>query len=504
MKSMTKEEYIFRAANVHNSKYDYSLVEYKNQATKIKIICPEHGVFEQRADQHLIGQKCRKCFHKTISSTTLDFISKANKIHSDYYGYDNLNYVNNNTSVVIFCPKHGFFNQTPKRHLEGHGCKKCARDVFELCLVDRFNKKHNNQYDYSLMEYYSTETEITIVCPVHGNFKCTPDKHLQGIRCRKCSIKPVFEKINIHKNSFIKKATKLYSDQYSYDNITYIDCHTKIEINCKDHGSFFQTPKQHLSSRGCKMCVKNNRKKQQAPRKTNQTFIENANQVHNKKYTYEKTKFTKSNEIIIITCPTHGDFDQKAYAHLRGQGCSRCMNSLKQISIEEFISRSKKVHNDIYDYSLVKMNSLADKVSIICRVHGLFLQKADDHSRGVGCPRCKSSKGERMIRDFLNKNQISYEEQKKFQDCKRLKSLPFDFYLPQLNIIIEFQGAQHFEPITRNRLWGSEKPIELFKKIKESDEIKKEYCLKNNIKLIEITYLEKNPIHVLENGILKF
>ena len=117
-----------------------------------------------------------------------------------------------------------------------------------------------------------------------------------------------------------------------------------------------------------------------------------------------------------------------------------------------------------------------------CSKHGIFYKKSSDIFRLRGCPTCLHSKssGEVAVENFLKENNYRYECQKFFEDCKNINYLLFDFYLPDYNICIEFQGTQHYQPIKR---FGG---IEEFEKVKERDQIKREYCRKNGIKLIEI------------------
>ncbi len=168
---------------------------------------------------------------------------------------------------------------------------------------------------------------------------------------------------------------------------------------------------------------------------------------------------------------------------------------LKRHTLEIFVDMCKKVHGDLYDYSETKYIRVEDKVKIICRKHGEFKQRAVDHLRGGGCPKCKTSKGENFIIDYLNENNINYQYQKKFDDCKYKTSLPFDFYFPDMNMCLEFDGIQHFMVIEN---WGG---ADEFKLRKKKDKIKNKYCLDHSIRLERIKYDE--DILQKMNGIFK-
>ncbi|EFX2640874.1 GIY-YIG nuclease family protein [Shigella sonnei] len=124
MKKLTTEEFIARSRVIHGDKYDYSLVEYKGSNKKVKIICPEHGVFEQTPHNHLDGGGCRKCGGNAPLDTET-FIAKAKAVHGDKYDYSKVVYKNNRTKVKIICPEHGVFEQQPNHHLQGKDCAEC-------------------------------------------------------------------------------------------------------------------------------------------------------------------------------------------------------------------------------------------------------------------------------------------------------------------------------------------------------------------------------------------
>lgn len=163
-------------------------------------------------------------------------------------------------------------------------------------------------------------------------------------------------------------------------------------------------------------------------------------------------------------------------------GCDLCDIERKRSDKEKFIKKSKKIHGDKYDYSLVEYVKNNINVKIICPIHGIFEQKPMNHLVGKGCLICKESKGEIKINNFLLINNVEFIREYRFKDCKNIKTLPFDFYLPEHNICIEYDGIQHFKEVKN---WGGKKGYEL---IKERDKIKNEYCIKNDIKLIRIPY----------------
>jgi very-short-patch-repair endonuclease len=157
---------------------------------------------------------------------------------------------------------------------------------------------------------------------------------------------------------------------------------------------------------------------------------------------------------------------------------------MKRKTTEQFIEESKLIHGDKYDYSSVNYINNKTNVKIICPIHGDFEQRPDDHLNGHGCEKCNDSSGEKTIINYLLKNNILFETQKRFNSCKNKRKLPFDFFIPSKNICIEFDGIQHFKPI---KIWGGTPNL---KYIQNNDKIKNKFCEDNGIKLIRIKYSE--------------
>lgn len=139
------DDVISRAIKIHGDKYDYSkITSYKNGHTKVPIVCPKHGVFMMTLNHHISGQGCPKCAGK--HKTTEEVINEFKKIHGDKYDYSKVEYVNNKTKVTIICPKHGEFLQTPDKHLLGEGCPMCRRSKLETA-VEKFLTENNYKFE---------------------------------------------------------------------------------------------------------------------------------------------------------------------------------------------------------------------------------------------------------------------------------------------------------------------------------------------------------------------
>jgi len=177
---------------------------------------------------------------------TLEFIKKANKIHNNRYNYSEVNYINSKTNVKIICSIHGEFFQTPNNHLKPQNCPSCVLQNRKDVFIQKATEKHN-KYDYSEVNYINSKTNVTIICPEHGEFQQTPEAHLKSMGCKKCSSR------KSNTNEFIQKANKIHN-KYDYSEVNYIDANTKVKIICPEHGSFFQTPGSHLNGSCCSKC----------------------------------------------------------------------------------------------------------------------------------------------------------------------------------------------------------------------------------------------------------
>ena len=193
MRKSNTEEFIKKAKFIHGNKYDYSLVQYLNNKTKVEIICniEGHKNFMQTPDAHInIGNGCPECKKCKLSYSTDTFIKKANKVHSNYYTYQSTVYTLAGNAVTVTCPVHGDFSVRANQHLAGQICMKCdiankTKSVEEYLLEAA--AIHNDKYDYSLVNYTTSKEQIRIVCPMHGEFKQRASDHLAGASCPSCA-----------------------------------------------------------------------------------------------------------------------------------------------------------------------------------------------------------------------------------------------------------------------------------------------------------------------------
>ncbi|WP_134351103.1 hypothetical protein [Flavobacterium psychrophilum] len=403
------------------------------------------------------------------------FINKASLYHNDAFNYDKVVYVNSNSKVIITCKKHSDFEQVPQDHLRGNGCVECngRKKITRQEFIEEANKIHNQKFNYDKVVYVNKAKKVIITCKKHGDFLQIAANHLRGHGCMECS-----GKTEKNTEKFIAEANLKHNFRYNYNKVNYTKAHAKVIITCKIHGDFTQAAYSHLCGIGCAECSG------KAQRST-ETFIEKAKKIHNNFYNYDNTVYTNKNEKIIITCKKHGDFEQVPNDHLRGHGCCECSGT-KRSTTQKFVEAVIKIHKHRYNYDKVEYLNMKTKVIIKCKKHGDFGQIPNDHLNGSGCPKCKSSKGEKIIYEVLKKLNVKFEAQYKFEDCIHKNKLPFDFavFINAKTKLIEFHGKQHYE---LNNYFHSKSELK-FKECLIRDKIKQDYAEENKIDLLIIPY----------------
>lgn len=290
----------------------------------------------------------------------------------------------------------------------------------------------------------------------------------------------------ITQEEFINQSNIIHNNRYNYDKTEYIDKISKVIITCPEHGDFLQPARNHLNGRGCRLCAR--KLVGELTKNNSENYFNKCKIIHNNKYDYSKAKYISLRDNINIICPIHGDFLQLAVHHLHNKaGCMQCYKDKHEWTTNKFIVESNKKHYNFYTYEKTELINSRKKVIITCPEHGDFLQSPNHHLNGHGCKICKISKGERDIIQILKKYNINFKHEHKFENCKSLKNYPlrFDFYLPDYNMCIEFDGRQHFE---ESNHFGNES----FLNTQQNDLIKNEYCKNNFVYLLRIKYDCKN------------
>lgn len=277
-KSISYKDAIDKSIQMHGNKYDYSLItnaNYINTITKVDIICPEHGKFQQKLNAHYNGAGCKRCASDIRNKKKIisldDVLLRFKRTHGDTYDYSEVykTYVCSTSKVKIICPRHGDFFKIASEHYSGAQCQECSKRVMNNDkiiplkeYIARANNKHKGVYDYSLVKdnYNSSSSLVDIICPVHGVFQQSISGHIKGMGCPQCV------RNNSNKNKtysyvdIIDKFKDIHHDVYDYSLITeenYNNTTYKIKIICKTHGEFEQICHNHIKGSGCPQCFGN-------------------------------------------------------------------------------------------------------------------------------------------------------------------------------------------------------------------------------------------------------
>ena len=306
-------------------------------------------------------------------------------------------------------------------------------------VKEDFLKRWGDMYDYSLITEYKNNKELLpIRCRKHDVFSMSANDHLKGHGCPKCADEKTGERCRMTYEEFLKRATQVHGDTYDYSLITkenFVDSHTDVKIICQNHGFFKQTPHEHLSGRGCYWCGK------------------------------------------------------------------KSMAQKQSLTRDEVVMRCNEIFNNKYDYSLfTKYHSKKDIIQVICPKHGAWSISVSNHLyMQSGCPHCKRSLGEEHIAQFLDRFNIKYQEQYRIKNESLLcinMYMMVDFFLPQYDIVIEYNGIQHYKesPLFDGRT---------FEQQQERDNAVRMYCKEHGIKLVEIPYTDFDNIESILTEELK-
>ena len=215
----TTESFILKYKEKYGDKYDLSKVEYIGSHIKVCVICPEHGEFWITPNSLLNGRGCPRCANN-VKFTKDDFIKRAKAIHGNKYDYSKVEYINNRTKVLIICPEHGEFYQTPSKHLMGRGCRLCANEKISKAKKDTFEdftnkarKIHGEKYTYHEDTYVASNVKTKITCPKHGDFWQLPAAHLRYVGCPRCRKSTLEQNIE----NLLKENNLTYIDQYNIE-----------------------------------------------------------------------------------------------------------------------------------------------------------------------------------------------------------------------------------------------------------------------------------------------
>jgi|LakMenEpi03Aug12_release.lakeMendotaPanAssembly.Ray.scaffolds.fasta_scaffold149298_2 hypothetical protein len=356
-------------------------------------------------------------------------------------------------------------------------------------------KKSDDLYNSDFIiigDYIESKIKIRIFHKkCNGEYEQIPNLHLSGRGCLLCNKKSRKVKLSHTKEKFIENAINKHKNEYDYTLVKYLNNKTPVSIIHLKCGEIFeQRPDSHLSGQGCTNCNKD-------IKYTKDQLIDRIRKYDSD---YELvSKYTSALKPVKLLHKKCNKISNKLInSFFKGRKCKYCANIVK-LSISEIENRMKIVHGD--DYEIVNYDYYKNVDSKILFRHKIcgkeFSQSIHNNLSGHGCNQCVvTSRGEIRIQKYLQENNIIFQSNYRYSDCRYKYPLPFDLYLPEYNICIEFDGRQHYEPIER---FGGQDVLDI-QRIK--DNIKTKYCESNMIKLIRISYNDFNNIsNILDENI---
>ncbi len=401
-------------------------------------------------------------------------------------------YINDITKVNCSCRQCGHvWKARPTNLLQGIGCPQCAikngamkKRKSQERFVLEISEKHPK---IEIMgEYVTAGTKIKCKCTVCGNiWETRPNTLLKSKGCPECRKKLTTPKNKKTHDEFI---IELIAKHPAIEVIgQYHNAKTKIQCHCQicDH-TWKTTPNRLSNKSGCPNCARITGGLKR--RKTQKVFLSQLKIVSPNILVIEEYKNSKSKVTCRCAICNH-EWQAKPSHLLDGHGCPHCkaINTGKRCTKthEQFLKDLAKINPSI---EIMGEYKKANK-KIKCRC------KKDNHEwsatpnsllKGQGCPKCSESKGERQVAEILDELRVAYTREHRFDNCKDKHRLSFDFFLPEYNCCIEYDGKQHFEPIAK---FGGLKGL---KSNQKRDKIKNLYCRANEIDLIRIPYTEEN------------
>lgn len=461
--------FIRKSIKIHGTKYDYSETTFVRSKDKVTIICPVegHGSFSIFSSDHLRTNKicgCPICGRLRViekrRDTKEEFIRKSKEKYPNQLDYSKVNYVNSRTRVILICKKHNIeFEILPSAHLSNRfGCPECSREkksrlynknesnprwTFKW-FVDESIKKYGNKFDYSKAEkeFVNSNTPVTIICPIHGEFKMSPRVHLKLTKtgCPTCGHDLMVKNKSFSTESFIKLAEERFPNKFDYSKVIYTKAKDKVLLRCIHDLEFWITPDHLFNDRhGCPECAK--------------------------EATGQFRKYS------IAELQEHFDciYGEKVFIILPNQ---------------EY--KDRKTDITVFDI----------------RWNEYFTTKPAYLLNGTGNPNHRDTmpKGERLVSEWCNKNNIIVDPTRKLtgtgisgRNNNGYVFVDFKITYKDTPIIIEYNGIQHYKYIP-----FFHDTLEDFRKQLRRDKEVRDYCERNQIKFIEIPYT------IIDTGVSDF
>ncbi len=423
--------------------------------------------------------------------TNEEFLKQVFELTGDEYEFLE-KYVTALTKIKVKHRKCGkSYSIKPSEFLNGSRCTYCSglRKKTNEEFLKEVEVLVGNEYTF-LEPYKNAKTKIKVRHNVCGTiYEVTPYYFLSGGRCQYC----YGNKLKTN-DEFTTEIKNLVGNEYKFLE-PYKNSQTKIKVEHKKCGYVYKVrPSRFLSGDRCPRCSGN-------IRKTNKQFIAEANKLYPlKEYTFLEDYKNNRKKIKVRHNKCGHEYKVKPVEFLSGVRCPKCFGTPKK-SNKRFLQDVEALVGDEYTF-LENYKTNKTKLKVRHNKCGrVYEVRPDSFMNGRRCPYCKSSKGEKLISEYLTKKRIDFISEKTFRGLKDNVSLRFDFYLPSFNLAIEYDGRQHFEPVTFGGI-NKEKAEENHRLVKKHDCIKNNYCREKGVRLLRIPYMEFESIDKILDKVL--
>lgn len=256
-RSVNKEKYLEMIKDIHPN-LDYTNLDYKGYTVPTEFKCKLHGTFIKKPEYvYKTKEPCPTCYKLSIGRKLAKpekvFLEQAKALYGEEYDYSKVVYENSYTKVKILCKKHGYFYKTPNDHISGSGCPVCSKNKSsktQEVFINQLKSYRGDEFIYDKTHYINATTKVIVTCPKHGDKEATPVHLLlrtAPFKCPDCLLERKHDQ-------FIKRAKELHGNKYDYSKAKFVKNLERLEIICPIHGSFWQTPNNHLGGHGCRLC----------------------------------------------------------------------------------------------------------------------------------------------------------------------------------------------------------------------------------------------------------
>ena len=388
-------------------------------------------------------------------------------------------YIGTNQLLDYICVCHAKAKIRYNSFKKGNRCRKCGtkRTHDKQRFTYEFVKQEFEKEGCILLstEYIKSGDRLDYMCSCGNQAKISFSDFKREHRCKKCGQKKIGLKLQ-HSFEFVKSEFEKVG--YILLSTEYTNSSQKLDYICSQGHQSQITFNDLKGGHGCMKCGG----------KEKLTYEYVYNYFKEQGCELLETEYIGAMTPMRYICNCKNESEIRFSSFKRGNRCLICGNKRSSKKRRSKIEDIKKIFEEANCILLsTEYNSIKQKLEYKCSCGSISATRLNDFKNGHRCG-CEKSLGEVKVTNFLKEHNLKFEIEKKFEDCKNIKSLPFDFYLPEKNILIEYDGQQHYNS---RKLFGGKTALEALQK---RDAIKTAYCLDKNIKLIRIPYWDFDNI----------